>query len=259
MPVFTARRPIRFALIISAISLFASVVISTAVQYAAGKELSVVHFALATGMPLLLLSATAWPLIYVNAQLHAARRRLEHQARTDMLTNLPNRRAFFERAAEIFAEADRTGEPVATMMVDIDRFKAVNDTYGHNAGDAVLRTVAAALQSKVLDAAGPCEAMVARIGGEEFAVVLAGVGPDRIVEYAEAVCRRARELVCVTSGHRIGITVSVGVAMRMAGEDIDRTLRNADSLVYAVKRAGRDGWRMASCNPGGGEDRRSAA
>lgn len=251
MPAFTARRPLRFALVISAVSLIASIVISSAIQYAAGKDLSLVHFALATVMPLLMLSSTVWPLIYVNAQLHAARRRLEHQARTDALTNLPNRRAFFERAAEIFAECDRSGERVAAMMVDIDRFKAVNDTYGHNAGDAVLRTVATTLQSTVMEVAGASEAMVARLGGEEFAVIIEGVEPDCVAEYAEAICRRIRELVCISGGNRISVTVSIGVAMRVSGEDIDRTLRNADTLVYAVKRAGRDGWRMASRNPGG--------
>jgi diguanylate cyclase (GGDEF)-like protein len=240
------RRAVRRTFCLTALIVAVSVVVTSLIQYLAGQEIGVVHFMLAVGMPLLLAPLTLWPLIRANVELRAIRRTLEEQARTDHLSGLPNRRAFFERAGEVFARADRSGEPVTAMMVDIDRFKAINDAYGHEAGDRVLRAVGRALQDAVLGLSQASEAIFARIGGEEFAVLIAGVGPDAVMGLAESLCQQARDLVCLADGTRMAVTVSIGIAMRNPGEDIDATLRAADKAVYAAKRAGRDGWRVSA-------------
>ena len=114
------------------------------------------------------------PLLRANSRLAATKHELEQLARTDALTGLPNRRAYFEAADRIFAAAGKSGAPVAVMMVDIDHFKLINDRYGHDTGDGVLKAVAAAIAWSVASC-GTAGALAARIGGEEFAVAVGGL------------------------------------------------------------------------------------
>jgi diguanylate cyclase (GGDEF)-like protein len=160
-------------------------------------------------------------------------------SRRDPLTGLPNRRAFDEDLAREAARAARTGAPLAVVVLDVDRFKAVNDAHGHAAGDAVLRAVAAR-------AAGAIRAgdVLARIGGEEFAILLAGADLARAVEAAERVRRALAGLPVEAAGRALAVTASFGCAALGAGEAPHALVARADARLYQAKRDGRD--RVAS-------------
>jgi diguanylate cyclase (GGDEF)-like protein len=155
-------------------------------------------------------------------------------AATDPLTGLPNRR-YFDEFAALLAGGRRAGDGVAVLMVDIDKFKGLNDTYGHPVGDQVLRAVAEAIMRAVRDQDVP-----ARIGGEEFAVLLRNPGPDVAIEVGERVRHAVRDLDLRTIGVP-GVSVSVGVANAAGGDEpIEAVVDRADQALLRAKRAGRD-------------------
>lgn len=159
---------------------------------------------------------------------------LEQLAMTDYLTSLYNRRYFMQRGTEEFKRASRTRQPLSLLMIDIDHFKKVNDTHGHEAGDMVLQQVAAALKSGLRETD-----ILGRMGGEEFAVLL----PDTSLKEAGFLADRIRQLVgnapLELSLKSLVVTISIGVVMitdEMTG--IDHMLRNADLAMYKAKRFG---------------------
>ena len=161
----------------------------------------------------------------------ALRAEVERLADTDALTSLPNRRAFQEALARELAVATRRGEPCALIVLDVDHFKAVNDTYGHPAGDDVLRLVGRALA----DTARATD-VAARYGGEEFVVVVPGCSSAA----AMAVAERFRAAVAAGSG-QVRVTVSAGVAAFPAdAADPAELVASADAALYRAKRLGRD-------------------
>jgi diguanylate cyclase (GGDEF)-like protein len=192
--------------------------------------------AFVVAVPVIGAPAITIPLLAANQRLRKARGALYTQARVDELTGLPNRRAFFEATVVAFASRRPESAPLAVLMIDIDRFKAVNDTYGHEAGDVLLRGVAAAIADTVA-AAGARRSIVARIGGEEFAALVEGLVPTAVGRLAETVCRNVRALALVHGEAKLGATVSVGVALSREG--------GVDDAVYAAKHAGRDRWAFA--------------
>jgi diguanylate cyclase (GGDEF)-like protein len=162
-------------------------------------------------------------------------RQLENAAAVDPLTGCYNRREFDRLMAHGVANASRYGKELSVIMFDIDHFKAVNDTYGHTAGDAVLREVAAAVLSVVRKGD-----YVVRYGGEEFAVVL----PDTRIGSALDLAERLRgvvEALCVGSeGAVMKVTASFGVACLRKGGDVSSLIREVDSLLYQAKACGRN-------------------
>ncbi len=155
-------------------------------------------------------------------------------ASTDPLTGLPNRR-YFDEYSTLLAGRRRSGDAVAVLMIDIDKFKGLNDTYGHPVGDQVLRSVAGAITAAVRD-----EDVPARIGGEEFAVLLRNPGPAVALEIGERVRRAVRELDLADVGVP-GVSVSVGVANASGpDEPIESLVDRADHALLRAKRAGRD-------------------
>jgi diguanylate cyclase (GGDEF)-like protein len=165
----------------------------------------------------------------------------EREANTDKLTGLPNRRAFAAQFAPALDRADRFGEPVAVLMCDIDQFKAVNDTHGHDAGDAVLLSVGATLQ-RGARAVDSC----ARFGGEEFVLLLPRTNRVSALEVAERL-RRAIELRPVkVAGRELRVTASFGIAVYPATvTSRDELLAAADRALYQAKRDGRNCVRCA--------------
>jgi diguanylate cyclase (GGDEF)-like protein len=154
----------------------------------------------------------------------------------DHLTGLANRRAFLEAAESELERWARTRSPLSLMLIDADHFKVVNDTYGHHAGDAVLRHLAAgiAAASRTMD-------FVARFGGEEFVLLL----PSTDLDGAEVVARRLLKSVAAqvveVDGKRIRYTVSAGIAMMesdMSG--LDPLMKRADASLYVAKANGRN-------------------
>lgn len=165
----------------------------------------------------------------------ASAERARHDAMTDPLTGLANRRHFDVALEGRLANLRRYGWPFGLLMLDVDHFKRVNDEHGHDAGDAVLRIVAATLVGGVR--AGD---LVARWGGEEFAVLVEAADELRLREAAE----RLRVLVARSlvrhRGLTIGVTVSVGGTIGMAGDGPASAVIRADAALYRAKRAGRD-------------------
>jgi diguanylate cyclase (GGDEF)-like protein len=151
--------------------------------------------------------------------------RLDRLAHTDGLTGLPNRRAWSEALRRALAAAARTGDRVHVVMLDLDGFKAINDSHGHLAGDRLLRELAAAWEPLVRGSDA-----LARLGGDEFAVLLSGCDDAEAEEIAE----RLRE--AAPPGH----TVSAGVARWDGAEHGDDLLARADAALYAAKAGGRD-------------------
>jgi diguanylate cyclase (GGDEF)-like protein len=161
-------------------------------------------------------------------------RAAEANATTDALTGLPNRR-YFDEFCGLLARRRRSGDAVGVLMIDIDRFKLLNDTYGHTTGDEVLKAVGGAIVSAVREDDVP-----ARYGGEEFVVLLRNPSPDIALEVGE----RVRSSVSGLDLERLGVpsvSVSVGVAVaRQADQPIADLIEQADRALYRAKRAGRD-------------------
>jgi len=172
-----------------------------------------------------------------QAALLASEKELLVLATTDFLTELPNRRQFLTRLTEEFHRVQRLGNQCCSvLMLDLDRFKRINDTYGHAVGDAVLVHFAQIMRKtfRKID-------MAARMGGEEFAVILPG--SDLAVAHASA--ERLRERVAkipfLQDGKSISVTVSIGAAAMVSSDsDADQTLIRADEALYRAKENGRN-------------------
>jgi diguanylate cyclase (GGDEF)-like protein len=161
---------------------------------------------------------------------------MQVQASTDPLTGLLNRRSFESAATPLL----RSGRPTAVAMADLDHFKRLNDTYGHEAGDRALRTFARTLRTTLRG-----NDVVGRLGGEEFAVVLPDCSTDDAVRALEGV-RNA----LITAIARAGVppfTVSIGVVDASAADGLDALTSLADKALYEAKRAGRDRIVIAGC------------
>lgn len=173
-----------------------------------------------------------------TAELEIANGKLAELSATDQLTGLRNRRYLDALLAEEFARCSRYGHPIAVLLLDIDRFKLFNDTFGHLVGDACLREVAAAVAQAVRS---PVD-RVARYGGEEFCVVLpeTEAGGARLV--AERVRSAVEAMVFNVEGRRVPVTVSVGLATLVPaeGDSVPALLAAADRALYAAKGAGRN-------------------
>jgi two-component system, cell cycle response regulator len=174
-------------------------------------------------------------ILELQEQLVAAREQSRAQATHDSLTGLLNHGAILTVMEKELARSVREGNPVCIMMADIDHFKNVNDTFGHPAGDAVLRETAQKLAASVR----PYDS-IGRYGGEEFMVVLPGCDLDAAVKRAEIVC----DLVCRQPVHvadvSIPITMSFGVAAAYGSTEHSQLLQAADEALYAAKNGGRN-------------------
>lgn len=169
-------------------------------------------------------------------ELKAAKDRAEELASKDELTGLDNRRAFFDQGYRIFKQAVRFKHPVSVIMMDIDHFKNVNDSYGHSVGDKVLQAVAEHLQSMVREID-----IVARIGGEEFAFILPETAIDEAVNMAERLRLKIAEARVPHEEKQIKITASFGVSSKpVENETLETMLTRADDALFMAKKKGRN-------------------
>jgi diguanylate cyclase (GGDEF)-like protein/PAS domain S-box-containing protein len=162
---------------------------------------------------------------------------LERQAQIDALTNLANRAHFMKLAEQELKRADRYGGPLTILMLDIDHFKKVNDTYGHECGDAVIRRFAELCRSSLRS-----HDIVGRVGGEEFAVMLPETDCTHARDVAELLRQRVEQTeVHARRGQVIRFTVSIGIACRTdVFHDLDALLAEADVALYRAKNSGRN-------------------
>jgi diguanylate cyclase (GGDEF)-like protein len=169
--------------------------------------------------------------------LTASQHRLQQLAAMDALTGLLNRRFGLDRLNEQFARAVCCHEALGVILFDIDRFKAVNDTFGHHAGDRVLKAVADAAQDVLRDGD-----TLMRYGGEEFLAVLPGADLDEVQQIGERLRRRVEATVINDRHHELGATVSLGAVAFPATvvTDIDELVRCADAAMYVAKSTGRN-------------------
>lgn len=167
-----------------------------------------------------------------NDALTAANSRLQHLAVTDGLTGLNNRASFETRLTDEVRRAKHSGGPLTLMMVDVDHFKSFNDTFGHPAGDVVLREVSDQFRAAIRDTA-----FVARYGGEEFAILLPGVDPEE----ARGLAERVRQTIALAEWPQRIITVSIGVAgLRGNSGSAEQLITDADEALYSSKHGGRN-------------------
>ncbi len=169
------------------------------------------------------------------------RKRIEerhrHLAEHDFLTDLPNRVLFLDRLHQALAAARRQHTKVAVMFVDLDRFKGINDSFGHHVGDAVLKEVAARLTGCVRGVD-----TVSRQGGDEFVVILADIGgADQAAHVAGSVMQAVAQPVQHGDGIKVSLSVSIGISIYPGdGEDLDTLLKHADIAMYHAKQNGRN-------------------
>jgi two-component system cell cycle response regulator len=167
-----------------------------------------------------------------------AEERLTYLALYDPLTGLANRALFQDRLEQALARVTRSGDMIALMFVDLDRFKAVNDTLGHASGDALLQEVARRIEGRVRRTD-----TVARLGGDEFAIILEGLTDVlNVAIVAQDVLQRLSEPL-VLYGHETTVSASVGIAVRPPSEG-ERLLKDADAAMYHAKRNGGNDYRF---------------
>ena len=168
-------------------------------------------------------------------ELAFSNRRLQELAMTDSLTGLPNRRYGIDRLEQEWANATRSGHPVCCLMVDIDRFKLINDTYGHHLGDEALKLVATSLRL-----AARKEDVVCRLGGEEFLVICSNTSEESGFQYAERLRLQVASNPLQVQGQTLHITVSIGLSSNSKLDNVESMMHIADERLYAAKAAGRN-------------------
>jgi diguanylate cyclase (GGDEF)-like protein len=167
---------------------------------------------------------------------------LTHQANHDGLTGLPNRAYFDARLEQAIADAQLSGTSVGVLFIDGDRFKEINDTLGHDAGDAVLVAIAARLRAPLRKSD-----LVARLGGDEFVVMLPGMREvSDATRIAQTLIEAMHVPIALPDGREVSTTVSVGIAFYpQHARGRSSVLRSADAAMYEAKRAGPGAWRVA--------------
>jgi two-component system cell cycle response regulator len=176
-------------------------------------------------------------ILDLQAKLIAAREELRKQATHDPLTGLWNRTAIFDVLRREMNRTKRTGSPFNIIMADVDHFKHINDTYGHPAGDMVLREIANRMYSSMR----PCDG-IGRYGGEEFLLILPGSTLAQAAHVAERLRQCVADTPISTPEGEIPVTASFGVAACRAAEEADMSglLRAADTALYQAKQSGRN-------------------
>jgi diguanylate cyclase (GGDEF)-like protein len=190
-----------------------------------------------------IVASSATGLIRVILEHDSIQREMARQARTDPLTGLLNRRAFLDEMTRRLDRLDREELPGTLLYIDLDHFKTLNDTRGHDLGDEALCLTAALLRNAFRP-----QDLVARLGGDEFAMWLDGADEFAAAERAESLRTQApATLAHLTGPDGPALTMSIGIATRWPGrgEDVEMLMQRADQAMYDVKRAGRSHWRVS--------------
>jgi diguanylate cyclase (GGDEF)-like protein len=180
-------------------------------------------------------------IIFGFNRLRAAHNRIITLMCTDPLTGIANRRIFLESLGSAISFAQRHQTPLSVIMADLDDFKCVNDTFGHNTGDQVLQAFATLLMENSRQ-----EDLAARFGGEEFIMMLPGTGPEEAAVLGERLRRQWKELTY--PGLHIRITASFGVAAYQTGDKVDGFIERADKALYEAKIMGKDQVVVEKCS-----------
>jgi diguanylate cyclase (GGDEF)-like protein len=183
-------------------------------------------------------------LVDLHREIQAKNRQLEEMALTDPLTGLPNRRAIDLWATRQLSAAARHGFPIWVTVADLDHFKKINDTYGHDAGDAVLKSFAEILRTNTRSSN-----MCGRLGGEEFLVVITHVEKENSIIAIERIRKQLEAQKFVFDGKTYNATASFGIAglNGTACSDLNQLITRADAALYSAKHKGRNRIEFADC------------
>lgn len=191
---------------------------------------------------LLVFGIISWIIAREMVQRKAYQKALYHSAKFDKLTNLPNRALFHDRLDQTLKQSERYQREFALLFIDLDGFKSVNDTMGHDVGDGLLAQAAQRLLDCVRDAD-----TVARMGGDEFTVILSTIAS---ADDAKTVAKKIIESLSMPfeiEHHKAKIGASIGISVFPEhGRNIDTLLKNADDAMYAAKKAGKNDFRVGS-------------
>ncbi|RLQ21616.1 diguanylate cyclase [Seongchinamella sediminis] len=223
------------------------IIAGAALVMVAGALTSLYYFAVLEAHKLgqlIAFGAHSWAYVLVAVGFLASvlieyQQHLSHLATEDPLTRLLNRRGLEDAMRVSMAHASRHDLPTAAIVIDVDHFKQINDSFGHDTGDQVIRRVAAMIERM-------CRAsdVIARTGGEEFLVILTDTDQAAARILAERICRGIGERPLLVDQQRIPVTVSLGVAATVGEVDLDALTQEADQAMYLAKRSGRN--RVAS-------------
>ncbi|HEY9299048.1 MAG TPA: GGDEF domain-containing protein, partial [Phormidium sp.] len=184
------------------------------------------------------LKRTAAELVRSNTELKLSEDRLRYLAYHDTLTGLPNRKHFHERLSQSIEWAHQNHQLVALLFLDLDGFKQINDTKGHDVGDLLLQTVGERLKRCLRSSDTVC-----RLGGDEFTVILPGIPclPD-VAKVAEKILTTINQPF-ILQGHKIRISTSIGISVYpLNGKDIEILIKNADTAMYSAKELGKNNY-----------------
>ena len=191
----------------------------------------------AAGVPLVVTPPIAWVLVGLLLKISRMEEEMRNLASYDSLTGLLSRHAFFESANSHVSLANRNKSLFVVMLVDLDHFKAINDQYGHPAGDAVLR-----LFADVVNSVARRSDIVGRLGGEEFAIILPTTSTEEALEFSNRLHKAVNQAVLKYGDAIIRYTVSIGLAASSTARvnSLDNLLTRADLALYQAKRNGRN-------------------
>ncbi len=236
--------------IITLIAAAASIAVTTATVFLLnryGFDIRMhIAIAFAAGVPLVVAPPIIWILVGLTLRIYRIEEEMRKLASYDSLTGLLSRHAFFEAAGSHVSLARREHNVFSVMLIDLDHFKAINDQYGHPAGDAVLR-----LFADVVNSVTRRSDIVGRLGGEEFALLLPSTDAAEAMEFSERLHAAIEKAVLKHDHALIHYTASIGLASSRsdADDDIDELLARADLALYQAKRNGRN--QTALFNPAG--------
>lgn len=229
----------RLASIVAFILLSAHVIRSVAALLGFGGAITAINFNGLQAVLILVLVflAMGWNFACLLMAIERLRNEVADLALLDDLTGVANRRHLLQRLSEECARSERNGEPFSLLLVDLDGFKEINDTYGHAAGDACLQHFTVMAQTRLR----PGD-MLARTGGDEFCIVLPSASLREGASIARRVLEVCRQDAACCSGKEISIAISIGVAQwdRSISQFPDRLMANADHALYAAKKSGKN-------------------
>lgn len=219
-----------FAVLITTVITIASFVITHTAWVLAGDTPTYLSYGLALVIPIVTSLPAIYFLIRTVYQLQQTHRHLAQLAYTDELTGLANRRNFFIQGRRHLKLGEASEQPSALLLVDVNNFKPINDTWGHAAGDDALRTIAKALTTLVRS-----DDLVARLGGDEFALLRRNTTRHELADLAAQFRQQLSQAPCEYNGVVLPLTISIGMSDTTQAASIEALLHISDMALYAAK------------------------
>jgi len=235
------KESLRTGIVITLGAMVIALSVTWATTHHLGPDIYVQALVTAALLPLLIAPVCYFFTIRQGLLSHRQMLEINQLAHTDEMTGLPNRRAFMREAAARFNATDLDTAGLCILLIDLDHFKNVNDKFGHDVGDKTLIHVA----QEISDAAPP-GSLVARLGGEEFAVLLPFKVLADLHHYGETIRARVASRPCLHEGAGIQVTISIGAGIAGEADTVSSILTRADCALYEAKGQGRNRFSMAA-------------